>query len=244
MVSASIHFTIPTYTFFTHKSFHSLLEGFAEVEEMNSKLQTDNKASHSQFTGVILKYFLLLGLLGFHGFTLSHHGKFHVAHFLMRCFNTWILCHGMLVLLHSLEYIEASLTEALVEFRRIMDQYLALPSEEVVEVAEGNFLLRGWIKAVLEKRKDEKVAPLVALLTSLLSRLGESIDRVNDVHGAALLGFLVTLTAMFLESLNLIVACLVDEKTSDSLSIVLSHSLLTGFLWASVTLFKKSQNFY
>lgn len=198
------------HSFAEQTDFKGFLDLMNETENIISKIRCIHKSA--LFSSILtINYFLFCGLTAFCTVILIQKRQYQKF---MEVVFSFIVFHSTTVVLYTIQCIRYFYLQILRKFREIMTDYLALPPEEMIEVAEGNFVINGWMKSVLEKRKDEDVSPIIVLISSAVDKLNTASGVANKIHRFPILMFSIAVATLALDLSNTV---LMYSKTTEQL---------------------------
>lgn len=183
-----VSLTTLSYSFLTQAAFKEFFKVMNESEGILFKLHfiPVQKSCLVFFSFLLVfDYLLFFGLICLHGINiLLHENNFQIFLLpLSDLFFIFNLFNSMNVIIYSMLYIQSLYEKALSKLDEVMKQYLIMPLEDIVEVNNGNFIITGWLKKVLEKRNDQKIGLVLASTISAVENLNTSVYLLNKIHG-------------------------------------------------------------
>lgn len=192
----SVVLTVICYTFFTQTTAAQFLEVMDEIATIASNLQCSDLQAN--VIAVFVNYLLFFSAICL-WMVMQHNFQLQSLNGIVCLF---VLLHSANIVIFSLQVIQSFYKKIFKKFRKIMVQYLTLPQEDVVHLEEGNFVITGWIKTVLEKRKDEKIESAIVCITAAVDKLNIAVYLFDKMHRFYIVVFFVVFTTLTLEIMN------------------------------------------
>lgn len=193
--------TIICYSFFTQAAFTEFLKVMEEIETIILNLSSAETHLQANSTTLIVNYLAFFSLV-----CLSSVMWIQNRHFQLQSLSELLFLlvkfHSTNVVIFSLQYIQKCYENVLWKLHQIMVEYLTLPLEEAVQVEDGDFVITGWVKSVLEKRKDEKIECVIISITAAVERLNIAVYLFDKIHRFHIVVLFVVFTTLALGIMN------------------------------------------
>lgn len=194
------------YTFNTQATFKELLKLMDKIETVLFNLH-EKHLKINYTTTLLINYFVFFSVTCFY---LTITLLVYKCNFQIEFVLLFILFHSMNVVVICFQCIGYYYETIFSKFMEIMVQYFTLPPEKFTQIEDSNsYIITGWVKSVLEKRKDERIESVIVLFTVGLNTLNTMVYLLNKIHKCCIIVFFIVFTSILLEFMNMVV---VNEK--------------------------------